>query len=150
MNDPAVALCDYIETNYSLATAGVTKSDVEFTTVDYNTELSPQKPHIIVITSGFRRLQEAEPNLYEFTFLVQIALYPEFRKAQTDIEAIQKLYWEIVNHVKLMIDGFTKTSITGWQWAIVDSGANAGILLDTVPNTYIFNLSVKALIAWSA
>jgi hypothetical protein len=150
MNDPAEALRAYVEAQYTLATAGVTKSELQFTLIDYTTEKSPQTPHVIVRQAGFQRLQQAEPNLYVFTFIVQTAVFPQFRKAQDDISDLYTLYWQIVNHLKVMIDGFIKDDIAGWEWAIVDSGANTGFTMDVVPEPFIFNLTVKACIAWSS
>jgi hypothetical protein len=150
MNDPAESLRAYIESKYTLETVGVAKANVQFTLVDYTTESSPQSPHIIVKQSGFRRLQQAEPDLYEFTFIVQVAVFVEFRKAQDDISDLYSLYWEIVNHLKLMLDDFAQNDIAGWDSAIVDGGSNVGYTYDVVPEPFIFNLSVKAIARWTA
>ncbi|MFA5307801.1 MAG: hypothetical protein WC365_10190, partial [Candidatus Babeliales bacterium] len=147
MNDPAEALRAYIETNYSLATAGVAAADVKFTTVDYNTDRSPQSPHVIVQLSGFQRDQPEEDTTHIFTFLVQVSVFPKWRKTQADIAALQGLYWSIVNHLKIKFDAFAKDAIAGWQWAFVETGANAGIAMGTIPDEYVFNLTVKACIA---
>jgi hypothetical protein len=48
-----------------------------------------------------------------------------------------------------MFDSFAKDSISGWQWAYVDTGANAGIMMGTIPDEYVFNSTIKACIDWS-
>ncbi len=146
MNLPEETLRAYIESVWTLATEGVTSSDIAFTLADYNTERSPQAPHIIVYTMGFRRIQPAESVLYEFTFLVQVSVFPKWRKLKADIGTLQGLYWEVVNHIKIKLDAGIPT---GWEWAYVETGANAGIAMGTIPNEYVFNLTVKACIPWS-
>ncbi|MFA5307151.1 MAG: hypothetical protein WC365_06920 [Candidatus Babeliales bacterium] len=147
MNDPAETLRTFIEAQYTLATATVAKDDVAFQTVDYNLSRSVQSPHIIVQLSGFQRKQQAESALYDFTFLVQVSVFPKFRQTQAGIAELQALYWAIVNHIKIMID---RGIPTGWEYAYVDTGANAGIAMGTIPDEYVFNLTVKACIAWSS
>lgn len=150
MNDPAEALRSYIEEEYTLDTSGVTASDVAFQTVDYNLERSPQNPHVIVQLSGFKRQQPEESHLYDFTFLVQVSVFPKFRKTQSDIATLQGLYWEIVNHLKIMMDNFARNDITGWEYAYVDAGANAGITVGSIPDEFLFNLTVNATLRWSS
>jgi hypothetical protein len=150
MNDPAESLRAYIESKYTLATSGVAKADTKFTTVEYNTDRSLQCPHVIVQLSGFRRQQPEESALHDFTFIVSVSVFPKWRKLQADIATLQGLYWEVVDHLKFMFDNFAKDDIAGWDWAVVESGANVGITLGTIPDEYIMNLSVKACIRWSA
>jgi len=147
MDDPAEALRAYIEEKYSLATETVTKTDIAFQTVDYNLTRSVQSPHVIVQLSGFQRKQQAESALYDFTFLVQVSVFPKFRQTQAGVAELQALYWAIVNHIKVMLDAGTPS---GWEYAYVDAGANAGIAMGTIPDEYVFNLTVKACIAWSS
>jgi hypothetical protein len=149
MDDPTEQLRDYIEDNYTLATEGVAKADVKFTTVDYNTTNSIREPHIVVQCAGFRRHQPEEPAGHEFTFIVQVSAFPGWRKQQTDVAAEYGRYWAIVNHLKALFDSFAKDDIAGWQWAIVESGANSGMVIDTIPQEFLFNLTVKAFITWS-
>lgn len=148
MNDPAEALRAWIEANYTLSTAGVTASDVAFQTVDYNLEHNVAAPSITVQLAGFQRLQQAEPSLYSFTFIVQVSVFPQFRKTQSEVAALQGLYWEIVNHLKILFDAFEPEDIAGWESAYVDAGANAGIAVGSIPDEYLFNLTVKAQIRW--
>lgn len=147
MDLPEEVLRAFIEDNWTLTDEYVTKDDVKFTLVDYNTDRSPQSPHVIVYLMGFRRIQAAESSLYEFTFMTQISVFPKWRKETADIAELQGLYWKIVNHIKVMLDGSTPS---GWEWAYVDTGANAGIAMGTIPNEYVVNLTVKACIPWSS
>jgi hypothetical protein len=150
MNDPTEALRKYIEDNYALTDAGITKGDIIVTDVDYNTETSPLNPHIIVQLSGFRRQQPEEPHHYDFTFIISVAVFTKFRKFQADRADVKALYWKIVDHLKFMFDNFQKNDIAGWDYTVMEQGANVGITLDTIPETYLFNCTVKACVRWTA
>ena len=73
-------------------------------------------------------------------------MFPQFRKTQSEVAALQGLYWEIVNHLKILFDAFEPEDIAGWESAYVDAGANAGIAVGSIPDEYLFNLTVKAQI----
>lgn len=150
MNEPSEALRNWLESNYTLAAEDVSVDDVKFTTVDYNTDRSPQCPHIVTQLSGFRRIQEGEPSLYEFSFVVQISVFQTWRKPQSDIAELTALYWAIVNHIKVVCDSFNVGDITGWQSVWVDSGTNTGILIGTIPDEFVFTLGVKAVVGWTS
>ncbi len=143
MDFPAETLRAWIEENWTLEDEGVQDDQVHFELVDINTG-SYQAPYVYVYLLGFRRLQEAEDSLYEFTFLVGVCLWSK-TKAKTD--TAHTLHWKMVEHIKAMFDG--DKCPDGWEWAHVDTCANAGLTNNCLPEENLINLTVKACIAWT-
>lgn len=134
-------LRDFLYSNWSLDNAGITKTDIAFELTDAN-EKHPAKPQIYVTLFSFRRLQAAEPNLYEFTFVVSVAL---MNKTVLKTDSAQLLNWRMVDHVKKMLDNGKPT---GWEYVYLSGGVNAGVRLGLLAEENLWDCTVTAAVPW--
>jgi hypothetical protein len=145
---PETILLNYIQDSWSLNVEGVTKEDVMFTDKDVNTENGTYKPHVIVQPAGARRLQPAEDDLYEFTFVIKVTLWSRWHKIPQDTDKKQ-LHWLMIDHIKNMFSIQNNHCPNTWETAYVDSTANVALAMNLLPDINEYNLTVKATIAWT-
>jgi hypothetical protein len=144
---PDKTLLNYIQTQWSETTRGITKNDIMFTDKDENTEDGAFQPHIIVQQAGARRIQQEIDDLYEYTFMIKVKLWNRWNKIPREGDK-KYLHWLMVNHVKRMFSITENKHPTGWEHAYVSDVANTALAFDLLVNLNEYVLTVKALAPW--
>ncbi len=146
MDRPDVAFLTWLQESWSATTAGITVADIDWQNNDWTDhQIQTGRPIIVVKMAGFRRDQPEENSLHRFLFMVMVGIHP---KSQTETDAKRTLQWQIVDYLKGLMDGFTVGTISGWQYAYLNVGANVDAAV-ALPEDLITNLTVDACIAWT-
>ncbi len=134
-------LLDFISTNWTLADEGLTSADIAFTLNDVSD--GKYKPQVWVRLFSFERMQEADTK-FKFTFIVSVHTW---NTTADKSDSAQLNNWKMVDHIYHMFDDDAAPS--GWDWAIVQGGVNAGIqIAQAMPEVNQFDLTITACLTW--
>jgi len=143
MELPEKTLLNVLQNGWNLTEKGLTAEDIDWKLVEWREEGALTKPRILVKLVAAQRQQPAEPNLFDFTLIVQVVLWSRSPSlTATDKEK----HWKMVEEVKRIVENASPPS--GWKSMRVDSLTNPSII-EMQPEVLVHNLEVTATIGWT-